>query len=155
MIVFHVTSYDVYAELAFLNLQEKAIIIRVTRIVYAFRNRRWPKPMEGLELFTPTVSQDGSSSESSESEGEGAGDGNYHRGRVVGAGESTWRRASHRGQRSHVAKDEEEEEPLNVDDVDDDRDFEIEKVGWCLLETRMHCFVIIIIYCMNFCQDNC
>ena len=96
--------------------------------------------MEGLELFTPTVSQDGSSSESSESDGEGVGDGNYHRGKVVGAGESTWRRASHRGQRSHVAEDEKEEEPLNVDDVDDDRDFEIEKVGWCLLETRMHCF---------------
>lgn len=85
--------------------------------------------MEGLELFTPTVSQDGSSSESSESEGEG--DGNYRRGvTVVGLGDSSaWRRGSHRGQRSHMAEEEEEEDPLNVEDVDDDRDFEIEKVS--------------------------
>ena len=86
--------------------------------------------MEGLELFTPTVSQDGSSSESSGSEGEGIGDGDYRRGRVMGMGDLTWRKGSRRGQRSLMAEEEEEEEePLNVDDVDDDRDFEIEKVS--------------------------
>jgi hypothetical protein len=112
-------------------------MIRATRIVYAFRNERWPKPMEGLELFTPTVSQDGSSSESSESEGEG--DGNYRRirGTVVGLGDSSaWRKGGgHRGQRSHMAE-EEEEEPVIVDDVDDDRDFEIEKVGCMVLSWK-------------------
>lgn len=85
--------------------------------------------MEGLELFTPTVSQDGSSSESEE---EGNGDSDYHSGRVMsslGVGESTWRKGSRRGQRS-IMVDEEGEDLLNVDDVDDDRDFEIEKVGW-------------------------
>lgn len=93
--------------------------------------------MEGLELFTPTVSQDESSSESSGSEGEGIGDSDYRRGKVVGLGDSTWRRGSRRGQRSHVAEEEEEEEdPLNVDDVDDDRDFEIEKVSWCVDRNR-------------------
>lgn len=33
--------------------QEKAIVMRLTRIVYAFRNGHWPKPMEGLDLFVP------------------------------------------------------------------------------------------------------
>ena len=47
--------------------QEKAIAIRITRIAYAFRNRVWPKPMEGLDLFNPTVS-DESSEDSSLSE---------------------------------------------------------------------------------------
>ena len=91
--------------------------------------------MEGLELFTPVVSQDGSSSESSE-ESEGEGGGSYHRGvTVVGLGDSSvWRRGGLRGQRSHLAEEEEEEDPLNVEDVDDDRDFEIEKVGWCWIE---------------------
>lgn len=52
--------------------QEKAIVIRMTRIVYAFRNKVWPKPMEGLDLFIPTVKFDKeeSSSESSEEEEE-------------------------------------------------------------------------------------
>lgn len=45
-------------------------MIRMTRIVYAFRNKVWPKPMEGLDLFTPVVRQDESSSESSEEEDE-------------------------------------------------------------------------------------
>ena len=49
--------------------QEKAIAIRITRIAYAFRNRVWPKPMEGLDLFNPTISDD-SSDESSMSEWE-------------------------------------------------------------------------------------
>lgn len=44
--------------------------MRMTRIVYAFRNKVWPKPMEGLDLFIPTVKQDSSSSESSEEEEE-------------------------------------------------------------------------------------
>ena len=78
--------------------------------------------MEGLELFTPTVSQDGSSSESSESEGDGNSDSDYH-GVSMGIGDS-WRKGTPRGQRSL----DEEEDPLNVDEVDDDRDFEIEKV---------------------------
>ena len=44
-------------------------MIRMTRIVYAFRNKVWPKPMEGLDLFLPVVKQeDGLSSESSEEE---------------------------------------------------------------------------------------
>lgn len=48
-------------------MQEKAIAIRITRIAYAFRNRVWPKPMEGLDLFNPTISED-SSEDSSMSE---------------------------------------------------------------------------------------
>ena len=48
-------------------IQEKAIAIRITRIAYAFRNGVWPKPMEGLDLFNPTIS-DESSDESSMSE---------------------------------------------------------------------------------------
>lgn len=28
-------------------------MIRISRITFAFRNRVWPKPMEGLELFNP------------------------------------------------------------------------------------------------------
>lgn len=96
--------------------------------------------MEGLELFTPTVSQDSSSSESNESEGEGVfSDGDYHRGRVLSSvGDSTWRKGSRRSQRSQMAEMEveEEEDPLNVDEVDDDRDFEIEKVGWCVARKR-------------------
>ena len=43
-------------------------MIRMTRIVYAFRNNVWPKPMEGLDLFAPVVRQDDSSSDSSEGE---------------------------------------------------------------------------------------
>lgn len=39
--------------------------MRLTRIVYAFRNKVWPKPMEGLDLFIPTVKQDASSSSDS------------------------------------------------------------------------------------------
>ena len=84
--------------------------------------------MEGLDLFTPTVSLDGSSSESSgDSEGEGNSDGDY-RGVSVGAGD-LWRKGTTRGQRSLEEEEEEEEDPLNVDEVDDDRDFEIEKVN--------------------------
>ncbi|CAI8021600.1 Chromodomain-helicase-DNA-binding protein 7 [Geodia barretti] len=49
--------------------KEKAIAIRITRISYAFRNGVWPKPMEGLDLFNPTISDD-SSDGSSMSEGE-------------------------------------------------------------------------------------
>ena len=41
-------------------VQEKAIAIRITRIVYAFRNCVWPKPMEGLDLFNPTISEESS-----------------------------------------------------------------------------------------------
>ena len=33
--------------------QEKALVIRVSRITFAFRNKVWPKPMEGLDLFNP------------------------------------------------------------------------------------------------------
>ena len=44
------------------------MVIRMTRIVYAFRNKVWPKPMEGLDLFTPVVNKDDSSSESSDDE---------------------------------------------------------------------------------------
>ena len=50
-------------------MQEKAIVMRLTRIVYAFRNQVWPKPMEGLDLFIPVAKQDTASS-SSESSGE-------------------------------------------------------------------------------------
>lgn len=46
-------------------------MIRMTRIVYAFRNKVWPKPMEGLDLFMPMVKQDEISSESSEEEENG------------------------------------------------------------------------------------
>eukprot|EP00731_Ephydatia_muelleri_P027006 Em0018g1106a len=51
--------------------KEKATVIRLTRIVYAFRNRVWPKPMDGLDLFVPVV---GATSSSSESESEGMDD---------------------------------------------------------------------------------
>ncbi len=44
--------------------------MRMTRIVYAFRNKVWPKPMEGLDLFIPSVKPDASSS-SDESSHEG------------------------------------------------------------------------------------
>lgn len=47
--------------------KEKAILIRMTRIVYAFRNGVWPKPMEGLDLFVPTFTPDQASSSESES----------------------------------------------------------------------------------------
>ncbi len=43
-------------------------MIRMTRIVYAFRNKRWPKPTEGLDLFTPIANKDDSLSESSDEE---------------------------------------------------------------------------------------
>lgn len=33
--------------------KDKATVIRISRIVYAFRNQVWPKPMEGLDLFNP------------------------------------------------------------------------------------------------------
>ena len=42
--------------------------MRMTRIVYAFRNRVWPKPMEGLDLFIPSVKSDESSSSSEDEE---------------------------------------------------------------------------------------
>lgn len=87
--------------------------------------------MEGLELFTPTVSLDSSSSESSESEG--TSDTDYRRGVAsfgMGAGGDSWRRMTRqRGQRLLNVKEVEEEDPLNVEDVDDDRNFEIEKVS--------------------------
>ena len=102
-------------------LQEKAIVIRLTRIVYAFRNKVWPRPMEGLDLFTPTVHQDGSSSESSESEEDVNSDSDYQ-GPSVPVSE-LWKKRMPRGQRSA----EDEEDPVTVD-VEDDRDFEIEKV---------------------------
>lgn len=95
----------------------------MTRIVYAFRNNVWPKPMEGLDLFTPTISLDRSSSESSESEGEVNSDNDYQGISMVVGG--MWRKRTPRGQISP----EDEEDPLNIDvDVEDDRDFEIEKV---------------------------
>ena len=81
--------------------------------------------MEGLDLFSPVIRQDGYSSESSESEGEGNSDSDY-RGTPLPTGE-TWRKRSSRGQRATVKPDE--EDPLNVEvDVEEDRDFEIEKV---------------------------
>ena len=96
----------------------------MTRIVYAFRNKVWPRPMEGLDLFTPVVRLDESSSESSESEEERNSDSDYQ-GTPLPAGE-TWRRRPSRGQRAVIQL---EEDPLNVEvDVEDDRDFEIEKV---------------------------
>ena len=51
-----------------LSLQEKAIVIRLSRIIFAFRNGVWPKPMEGLDLFNPVLAacQDGSDSSSEE-----------------------------------------------------------------------------------------
>ena len=81
--------------------------------------------MEGLDLFTPVVCQGESSSESSESEGEGNSDSDYH-GSAVPVGD-TWRKRTIRGQRPV----EDEEDPLTVD-VEDVRDFEIEKVCVCV-----------------------
>lgn len=81
--------------------------------------------MEGLDLFTPTVRQDGSSSESSESEGDVNSDSDYQ-GPAIPVSE-LWRKRMPRGQMSV----EDEEDPLTVD-VEDDRDFEIEKVCKCL-----------------------
>ena len=55
-------------------LQEKAIAIRIARIAYAFRNGVWPKPMEGLDLFNPTLSEESSDDSSlSEVESEAGG----------------------------------------------------------------------------------
>lgn len=45
--------------------------MRMTRIVYAFHHKVWPKPMEGLDLFIPTVKPDENSSSSDESDREG------------------------------------------------------------------------------------
>ena len=48
--------------------------MRINKIVFAFRNGVWPKPMEGLNMFQPLVQADGvpveqsSSSEWSDSE---------------------------------------------------------------------------------------
>ena len=55
-------------------LQEKAVVIRLSRIIYAFRNQVWPKPMEGLDLFNPVSAacknvSDSSSDEMSSAEG--------------------------------------------------------------------------------------
>ena len=115
--------------------QEKAIVMRLTRIVYAFRNEAWPKPMEGLDLFVPAVTPDTSSSESSEEELCVEGE--------VGGEEFTledWSDFSARESRPRRAKamarfyvddgevdiegDEEEEEEEGRGSV---RDFEIEK----------------------------
>ena len=88
--------------------KEKAILIRMTRIVYAFRNGVWPKPMEGLDLFVPTFTPDQASSSESESSDSDSGSellellppdvGDHHQ----------------------------QKSPLL--DVEGDRDFEIEKV---------------------------
>jgi len=49
-------------------------VMRINKIVFAFRNGVWPKPMEGLNMFQPLIQGDGvvvdqsSSSEWSESE---------------------------------------------------------------------------------------
>lgn len=54
--------------------KEKAIVMRINKIVFAFHNGVWPKPMEGLNMFQPLVQADGvpveqsSSSEWSNSE---------------------------------------------------------------------------------------
>ena len=40
----------------------------MTRIVYAFRNKVWPKPTEGLDLFTPVIDKDDISESSEEDE---------------------------------------------------------------------------------------
>ncbi|XP_019861405.1 PREDICTED: uncharacterized protein LOC109589853, partial [Amphimedon queenslandica] len=47
--------------------KEKAVAIRISRIIFAFRNKVWPKPMEGLDLFNPVpalTEEDSSSSPS-------------------------------------------------------------------------------------------
>ena len=78
--------------------------------------------MEGLDLFTPSVQLGELSSGSSESEEEGNSDSDYH-GTPVKVGGDSWRKRPQRGQRStNIGED-----PLHVD-VEDDRDFEIEKV---------------------------
>ena len=112
-----------YNSATFWPTQEKAIAIRITRIAYAFRNGVWPKPMEGLDLFNPTIS-DESSDESSMSEAES------ETGR---RSDSDFEGATTRSKRKGVgAAVPQGESVLAADtrrDVEEERrDFEIEKV---------------------------
>ena len=81
--------------------------------------------MEGLDLFTPSVQQRESSSESSESEGDGNSDSDYL-GTPVKVGGEPWKKRPQRGQGQRAAA-KDGEDPLHID-VEDERDFEIEKV---------------------------
>ena len=47
-------------------------MIRLTRIVYAFRNHVWPKPMEGLDLFSLNIAYESSEGSFSVMESDGA-----------------------------------------------------------------------------------
>lgn len=83
----------------------------MTRIVYAFRNHTWPRPMEGLDLFTPSV-QDHSVSSDSGSDFESGDDDEYQ----VGS--------------DFIAKRVGLRDPGGVGgEMERTRDFEIEKVS--------------------------
>ena len=107
-------------------------MIRITRIVYAFRNGVWPKPMEGLDLFTPVVDMGESSSESSESELESDqySDSDYENGFKGG------RRTGSKTLRSltvHInTRGVSEEGEVDVEGDVSEKDFEIEKVRMVL-----------------------
>lgn len=83
-------------------------MIRLSRIVYAFRHRTWPRPMEGLDLFTPSVDDQFSSSES----------------QSEATSDEEWGRANASMTERDGQSDMEEEEV----DVGEPRDFEIERV---------------------------
>ena len=97
-------------------------MIRMTQIVYAFRHRVWPKPMEGLDLFTPVVDEGESSSGSSESEDES--DSEYE------APESKCRSVQKgKGLKIHISTKASEDSFVDVEGDASEKDFEIEKVA--------------------------
>lgn len=98
----------------------------MTRIVYAFRNKVWPKPMEGLDLFVPTVQPDESSSDSSPEEiddfvSEG-NDSDYH----VSFSVPTEKKKRPRRVKGLMVGDDDEDSIIDIEGSEV-RDFEIER----------------------------
>ena len=111
-------------------------MIRLTRIVYAFRNKVWPKPMDGLDLFMPVIGAESSSSGSEseamdDSEGlndERDSDSDYQ---VDQREDCVPTSKPGKGLVLHINSKKVTEDDGHVSpevDVEEDRDFEIEKV---------------------------
>ena len=101
-------------------------MIRMTRIVYAFRHRVWPKPMEGLDLFSPVVNQAQiSSSESSESEEE---DENWSDSEYETPESKTRSARRGKGLKIHISTKITDESFIDVEGDASEKDFEIGKV---------------------------
>jgi len=108
--------------------QEKAIVIRMTRDSVCPSGHRGvaPSPWEGLDLFTPVVSQaQGSSSDSSESEEEND---NWSDSENETPESKTRSARKGKGLKIHISTKLSDDSFIDVEGDTSEKDFEIEKV---------------------------